>query len=78
METPTGKPKQPNNPNNLMRFSGLGLQMVITMCLAAWGGLKLDSYFNLKVPVFLIVLLLTALGGSMYIFIRQVTKSSKF
>lgn len=71
MGTPTEKPKQ---PNNLMRFSGMGFQMVITMCLAAYGGLKLDAYFGLKIPVFLILLLLSALGGSMYLFIRQVTK----
>ena len=60
--------------NDYLRFSGFGFQMVATLGLAAWGGLKLDAYFGLKVPVFLIVLLLSALGGSLYIFVRQVTK----
>jgi ATP synthase protein I len=59
-----------------MRFSGFGFQMVATLCLAAWGGLKLDEYFGLDVPIFLIVLLLLALGGSMYLFIRQVSKNN--
>ncbi len=59
-----------------MRFSGFGFQIVAVLCLAAWGGLKLDEYFGLSVPVFLIVLLLSALGGSMYLFIRQVSKDN--
>ena len=60
--------------NDYLKFSGFGFQMVATLALAAWGGLKLDAYFGLKVPVCLIVLLLSALGGSLYIFIRQVTR----
>jgi F0F1-type ATP synthase assembly protein I len=56
-----------------MRFSGFGLQMAGTLLLAALGGKQLDNYFGLKIPVFLIVLLLTGLGGSMYLFIRQVS-----
>ena len=67
----TEKRKQ---PSSIMRFSGFGLQMAGTLCVAAWGGLKLDKYFGLKVPVCLIVLLLTALGGSMYVFIKQVSQ----
>jgi ATP synthase protein I len=59
--------------NNFARFSGFGIQIVVTLCLAAWGGLKLDKYFELKVPVFLIVLLLSALGGTLYLFIKQVS-----
>jgi hypothetical protein len=69
-EKSTEKQKQ---PNTFLRFSGFGIQIVVTLCLAAWGGLKLDTYFGLKIPVFLIILLLTALGGTLYIFIRQVS-----
>ena len=69
-EKSTEKQKQ---PNNFLRFSGFGIQIVVTLCLAAWVGLKLDTYFGLKIPVFLIILLLTALGGTLYIFIRQVS-----
>ena len=63
--------------NNYLRYSGFGFQIVATLCLAAWGGLKLDKYFQLKVPVFLLVLLLTALGGTLYIFIKQVSNDNK-
>ncbi len=69
-EKSTGKQKP---LNNFARFSGFGIQIVATLCLAAWGGLKLDKYFELKVPVFLIVLLLSALGGTLYLFIKQVS-----
>jgi hypothetical protein len=60
-----------------LRYSGFGFQIIGSLCLAAWGGSKLDKYFELKVPVFLIVLLLTALGGTLYIFIKQVSNDSK-
>ncbi len=69
-EKSTEKQKQ---LNNYLRYSGFGFQMVATLGLAAWGGLKLDAYFGFKVPVCLLVLLLTAIGGSLYIFIKQVT-----
>ncbi|HVD96688.1 MAG TPA: AtpZ/AtpI family protein [Cytophagaceae bacterium] len=59
--------------NDYLRYSGFGIQMMVTIGLAAWGGVKLDGYFGLKVPVFLIVLTLSAIGGSLFIFIRQVT-----
>lgn len=70
-EKSTEKPQK--QLNNYLRFSGFGIQMMATIGLAAWGGLKLDEYLELKVPVFLIVFILSAIGGSLYIFIRQVT-----
>jgi hypothetical protein len=47
------------------------------MLLAAWGGRKLDEYYSLKVPVFTLVLILLALGGMLYKFIREVMKDSQ-
>ncbi len=70
-EKSTEKPQK--QLNSYLRFSGFGIQMMATIGLAAWGGLKLDEYLELKVPVFLIVFILSAIGGSLYIFIRQVT-----
>lgn len=63
--------------NNYLRYSGFGIQMLATIGLAAWGGLKLDQYLGLKVPAFLIIFILSAIGGSLYIFIKQVTTESK-
>jgi hypothetical protein len=62
--------------NALIRFSGFGIQLAAILGLAAWGGNKLDHYFELKFPLFLLVLLLSALGGTMYLFIRQVSKNN--
>jgi hypothetical protein len=53
----------------------MGLQMAATIGLFAWAGLKLDKYLGLKVPAFLIIFILSAIGGSLYLFIKQVTAS---
>jgi hypothetical protein len=44
------------------------------MGLAAWIGQKLDKYFELKFPAFLLLLVFAAFVGSMYILYRSLNK----
>jgi hypothetical protein len=52
--------------NNFLRFSGLGLQMMVSIGLGAWLGMKLDQYLQLKFPVFLLTFVFAIFGGLMY------------
>jgi heme/copper-type cytochrome/quinol oxidase subunit 4 len=48
--------------------------MIVTMCLALWGGMKLDEHFEVKNHLFTLFLLLFAVVGSLYITIKGLLK----
>lgn len=68
-------PRKP--PNNLLRFSNLGIQMGVIIGLSAWGGTKLDDYFQTKDPYYTIVLSLLGIAAAFYIVIKDVISESK-
>jgi hypothetical protein len=65
------KPKPPSKA--YVKYSSFGIQFILTILLAAWGGRWLDAHFKQKIPVFSLILILSAIGGMLYKFIRDVT-----
>lgn len=63
-----------NQLKTYVRFSGIAMQMIVTFCLAAWAGLKLDEYFEVKSHLFTVFLLLFAVISSIYFVIKTVTR----
>jgi ATP synthase protein I len=70
---PNNEKKEPLN-NNFLKYSGLGFQMIATIGLAAWAGIKLDQHFQVKSHMFTVVLMLLGVIGSMYLVIRGLMK----
>lgn len=67
--------KQPDKPvNTFLKYSGLGLQMLVTIGVGAWLGIKLDQYLELEFPVFLITFVFLLFGGIMYQLYRSLNK----
>lgn len=67
--------KEPEKPiNAFLKYSGLGLQMLVTIGVGAWLGYKLDQYLELKFPVFLITFIFLFFGGIMYQLYRSLNK----
>jgi F0F1-type ATP synthase assembly protein I len=67
--------KRPSEKSNaLLRFSDLGFRMAIMIALGAYIGHWLDARMALSQPIFSIVLSLTAIGASMYMVIKAVSK----
>lgn len=58
--------------NTVIRYGGLGMQMLLTIGVAGWLGHKLDDYLALKFPAFLLVFVMLALGGTLYKLYRAV------
>ncbi len=56
------------------RYSSIGLQMLGTIGLGVWGGMKLDEWQGNHRPIWTIILSLTAIGASLYLFIKQLPK----
>lgn len=73
------KPKmQPQKqPNPLLKYSNLAIQMAVIIGLSAWGGNKLDSYYKNSTPIFTIVLSLLGIGIALYLVIKDVLKMQK-
>ncbi|MBK7650556.1 MAG: AtpZ/AtpI family protein [Flammeovirgaceae bacterium] len=61
-------------PTSLLKYSSLGVQMVVTLGVGAWLGQKLDHYFNFKFPVFLITFVFLLFGGLMVQLYRTLNK----
>jgi hypothetical protein len=61
-------------PNSFIKYGGLGLQMLATLGIGAWLGLKLDQYLELKYPVFLITFIFVLFGGLMFQLYRTLNK----
>jgi len=70
----TVEEKKDKPSNSFIKYSGLGVQMLVTLGVGAWLGLKLDQYFNLKFPVFLLTFVFVLFGGLMYQLYRTLNK----
>jgi hypothetical protein len=69
------KPPQPNNGNKeLLRYAGLGTQILVALGLAVFIGLKADKWINIHVPIFSWLLPLLSLAGIFYVIYRQTSK----
>jgi F0F1-type ATP synthase assembly protein I len=60
--------------NQFLKYSGLGIQMMAAIGVAAWLGIKLDQYLELKFPLFLLTFVFLIFGGLMYQLYRSLNK----
>jgi len=63
--------------NNYVKFSGMAIQMGVTIALGAWGGSKLDEIVNPDSKIFTILFSLLSIGIAMYLVIRDVINMQK-
>ena len=74
-EKPKLVEKNKRHFNAYMKYSGLGIQMGLIITVFAYGGLCLDNWLAAK-PVFVVILSLSGVGLSFYVFIKQLTTSA--
>ncbi len=60
--------------NPFFKFSGIGLQLLITIGFGVWLGMKIDKYLENKQPLAAIICSLVFLIGGLYIFIKSLPK----
>lgn len=83
-ESSPNRPQKPENKDHLksttekttsfVQFSGIAFQMLGTIGLGVYAGLRLDEWQHNHRPIWTIILSMTAIGASLYLFIRQLTK----
>jgi len=66
--------KQQENYNSYLKYSSLGIQLLLSIGIAAWLGYKLDLYLNTHFPAFLMSFTLLAFLGNMYRLYRSLNQ----
>jgi hypothetical protein len=62
------------SPNNFLKYSSLGLQLLLVIGVCSWLGLKMDNYLGLKFPAFLLSFTLASFAGMMYKLYRSLNE----
>lgn len=62
--------------NSFLKYSSLGIQLLVTIGLAAYLGRKLDQYLQLKFPAFLLSFVLLSFAGMMYQLYRTLNREN--
>jgi hypothetical protein len=66
--------REKKTTNKFIKYSGLGIQMLGTIGIAAWLGFKLDAYLKFQFPVFLLSFVFLSFGGTLYQLYRTIDK----
>jgi len=66
--------KEEKSPNNFLKYSNLGMQLLLVIGVSSWVGLKIDEYLGFKFPVFLLTLMLLSFAGMMYKLYRSLNE----
>ena len=67
----------PQKYNSVMRYMGLGMQWLVMLGLAVWGGMALDGRIGWRFPLLTVLLPLLALGVSLWQLVRSFNKPKK-
>jgi hypothetical protein len=67
-------PKQNNASGDLMRYAGLGAQILVSIGLAVFAGLKIDKWIGLPFPLLVWLLPLVVLSLMIYKLIKETSK----
>jgi Putative F0F1-ATPase subunit Ca2+/Mg2+ transporter len=62
---------QQRGASQLAKYSGMGVELVAVLCLAAWLGRWLDAKYEVQSGLYTIFIMLFALVGSMYRLIKR-------
>jgi len=66
------KEKEP--PNAFLKYSSLGLQLLIVIGAFGWLGFKIDAWLHLQFPAFLLLFILLSFAGMMYKIYRSLNE----
>ncbi|MFT4664556.1 MAG: F0F1-type ATP synthase assembly protein I [Polaribacter sp.] len=74
--TENNKPQRSKKQaNQALKYSGMGMQMAISVFVGAMIGKKLDAYFQMERPICTAVLALVFLCATMYMVLRDLLRN---
>jgi len=63
--------KEQKQYNTFLKYTSLGLQMVITIAVAGAIGFWIDTFLNFRFPVFLLLFIILSLTGTIILLIKK-------
>lgn len=66
--------KRKSQLNDYARYSAIGLQIAVFIFAATYGGVQLDAWLGLKIPVFTLLFSLLSVVTAMVYFFRSFRK----
>ncbi|MCU0370886.1 MAG: AtpZ/AtpI family protein [Bacteroidales bacterium] len=69
--------KKKKSLDNYTRYSNIAFQMLVIILIGVFGGIKLDEWLNLTIPVFTIILSILAVILSIYTVTRDLMKPTR-
>ena len=70
----SSKPSSNSNKRDLLRYAGMGTQMLVVIGIAVFLGLKSDQWLNFSFPLLVWLVPLLAICGLMYQFYKETSK----
>lgn len=67
-------PKQNNASNDVMRYAGLGAQILVSIGIAVFIGLKIDQWIRMPFPLLVWLLPLVVVSTMIYKLIKETSK----
>ncbi|MBB1283700.1 AtpZ/AtpI family protein [Flavisolibacter sp. BT320] len=64
-------PRQNNSSNDLLRYAGLGAQILVSIGIAVFVGLKADRWLNISFPLLVWLLPLLVVSAMIYKLIKE-------
>lgn len=74
---PNQPPQKPTATNDLLKYAGLGSQILVSLGIAVFAGYKLDQWMKLSFPLLVWLLPLIVLCGIMYRMIKETSTKDK-
>lgn len=68
------KQKIPSNNQLLFKYAGLTMQILVSLAIAVWFGMKCDSWLSFSSPVLVWVLPLLVISAMIYQVIKDTSK----
>lgn len=69
-------PKQTNSGNDLLRYAGLGGQILVSLGLAVFVGYRADKWLTISFPLLVWLLPLVVVGAMIYKLIKETGKKN--
>lgn len=66
--------KESKPSNTLAKYAGLGMQMMVTIAVAGVIGYFIDRQLSFRFPLFLLVFVIMAMVGSIYLLMKNLPK----
>ncbi|MCI4670826.1 MAG: AtpZ/AtpI family protein [Bacteroidia bacterium] len=68
---------KPNKNKDLIRYAGMGFEILAAMLICISAGYGLDKYFKTEIPWFTLVFSLLGCGIALYLMIRSLGNNKK-